>query len=87
MDADEQKLDWIQRLYEGYYNTDQDAEVFADKGNDEDFVGEIYLYSGSTNRIQNNFGNLENGATIRIETSNSNQIINNTVVGIEVYYS
>lgn len=29
MDADEQKLDWIQRLYEGYYNTDQDAEVFA----------------------------------------------------------
>ncbi len=29
MGADEQKLDWIQRLYEGYYNTDQDAEVFA----------------------------------------------------------
>ncbi len=29
MDADEQKLDWIQRLYEGYYNTDQDLELFS----------------------------------------------------------
>ena len=39
MNADEQKLDWIQRLYAGYYNTNQDAEVFA-----KDFfyaIGEI----------------------------------------------
>lgn len=29
MDADERKLDWIKRLYEGYYNTNQDVEVFS----------------------------------------------------------
>jgi hypothetical protein len=26
-----QKLDWIQRLYEGYYNTDQSSELFAEE--------------------------------------------------------
>ncbi len=26
-----QKLDWIQRLYEGYYNTDQSPGLFAEE--------------------------------------------------------
>lgn len=29
MDTKAQQLDWIYKLYEGYFNTDQDTELFA----------------------------------------------------------
>ncbi len=29
MSTQAERLDWIQRLYEGYFNTDQDTELFS----------------------------------------------------------
>lgn len=29
MDTKVQQLDWIYKLYEGYFNTDQDTELFT----------------------------------------------------------